>query len=903
MIKIFIFFVSFTYAQSIDVTFRYVEIPSDNFLRVFVPGTMPTGSNNDWGPNSNGFISPDAPSQMIYNEATDSYEKSYNLDVNEQYLYKIHFHHNSSGTNNSWISDPLNPEVTDDEWNNSILNVTDPLFFQPARHMNENNYVDGFSIGIFSSSTVDSILYCIGDDTLNGTSYYQENGIFHLPFNPPQSLYDPLWIQASIEGQLFEVYNVGSVDVVEEPLPDGVEMGPNWMDDTMVLALYAPAQPLIKVIVTSPGNSGDDSDAIIMNKDPELEDTWWIELDLPEGQYEYEYLLINGNRIADPLSRRLSNGRTLIEIGPGGVSTADDYNWQSSSYVRPSLDTLVIYELHVDDFAAQGNGQGQFSDVISRLDHLKSVGVNAIELLPITDFPGTHSWGYDPHLISAVESRYGSPADLKLLVDEAHMKGIAVIVDLVWNHIRSSSPVWEIQPDYSLNPYIKYHTELNPNETEGSWGMLDWDHFNSKTVEYINKVNRIWIDEYKVDGFRFDATRMMGWDINQPEYGFPAWTAAISNIDSTIYQIAEHLPADPWLIENTNMTSAWHDSFHDVILSDAHGQFNSATTFMRQVVQLHEYSNVGNNYNDRKQAVKYMISHDEQSILQEMVVFNNYSIQQARERDKFYATIMFTSLGIPMLFQGQEFGLQTGWNDDNNNGNYDEEKLQYRPVDWSLLDSEIGQSHLVHYRNLIKFRKKNPALHRGTFYDLWRYESERVIVYGYKDESVGNNGEQVVVIANFSEYDRTVNDVPFLSAGDWYNVFDPGNDLNTEDGNYGEYFISAKTAIVYSNNDWQLDVENSNTIPENFGTLDLYPNPFNGTLNISFTVDQKENSHISIYDITGRLIEKFAVNDSPQTLMKWDTKNYSGGSLSTGVYIVSLKTTTGVTNKKVLFLK
>tara|TARA_B100000401_G_C52752238_1_gene693812 strand:- start:287 stop:1342 length:1056 start_codon:yes stop_codon:yes gene_type:complete len=351
------------------------------------------------------------------------------------------------------------------------------------------------------------------------------------------------------------------------------------------------------------------------------------------------------------------------------------------------------------------------------------------------------------------------------------------------------------------------------------------------------------------------------------------------------------------------MTSAWHDSFHDVILSDAHGQFNSATTFMRQVVQLHEYSNVGNNYNDRKQAVKYMISHDEQSILQEMVVFNNYSIEQARERDKFYATIMFTSLGIPMLFQGQEFGLQTGWNDDNNNGNYDEEKLQYRPVDWSLLDSEIGQSHLLHYSKLIKFRKKNPAFHRGTFYDLWRYEAERVIVYGYKDESVGNNGEQVVVIANFSEYDRTVNDVPFLSAGDWYNVFDPGNDLNTEDGNYGEYFISAKTAIVYSNNDWQLDVENSNTIPENFGTLDLYPNPFNGTLNISFTVDQKENSHISIYDITGRLIEKFAVNDSPQTLMKWDTKNYSGGSLSTGVYIVSLKTTTGVTNKKVLFLK
>ncbi|GIS54583.1 hypothetical protein Ct9H90mP29_16250 [bacterium] len=196
-------------------------------------------------------------------------------------------------------------------------------------------------------------------------------------------------------------------------------------------------------------------------------------------------------------------------------------------------------------------------------------------------------------------------------------------------------------------------------------------------------------------------------------------------------------------------------------MSDAHGQYNSATTFMNQVVRLHEYSNVSNAYSDRRQAVKYMISHDEQSILQEMVVFNNYSIEEARERDKFYANILFTSLGVPMLFQGQEFGLQTGWNDDNNNGDY-EEKLQYRPIDWSLLNTDIGQGHLEHYSKLIKFRKENPAFYNGTFYDLWRYEAERVIAYGYKDESDGSNNDQVVVIANFSEYDRTVNPCTFF---------------------------------------------------------------------------------------------------------------------------------------------
>ena len=95
MVRIIIFLFTLGYAQSLDVTFRYVETPSDNFVRVFIPGTMPEGTNNDWGPNSNGFISPDAPSQMVYNEETSSYDKSYNLNVDDQYLYKIHFHHNS----------------------------------------------------------------------------------------------------------------------------------------------------------------------------------------------------------------------------------------------------------------------------------------------------------------------------------------------------------------------------------------------------------------------------------------------------------------------------------------------------------------------------------------------------------------------------------------------------------------------------------------------------------------------------------------------------------------------------------------------------------------------------------------------------------------------------------------
>ena len=892
------------YCLGLDVTFRYVETPNDDFVRVFVPGTMPSGTNNDWGPNSNGFIDPEAPSIMLYNEDTDSYEKTYDLTIGEEYLYKFHFHYNNSGTNNEWISDPLNSNSSDDGYDNSVLDVTDPLFFQPAKHLNDENDVEGLSVGIFSHGVIDFIDYWIGGDTLSGLDLLNEDGILYIPFDPPLLNSDQIWVQTSIDGDVYDVYGIGPIEIIEEPIPTNVVKGPNWIDDTMYLAIYAPGQPVMRVIVTSPGTTGTESDALTMKRDPDLEDVWWVELDLPIGQYEYEYLLISGNRVADPLSRRLTNGRTRIEIGPGGISTADDYVWQSVDFSRPSLDTLIIYELHVDDFSAQGNGQGKFEDVIYRLDHLRSVGVNAIELLPITEFPGTHSWGYDPKLMSAVESRYGTPEEFKLLVDEAHARGIAVILDMVWNHVRSSSPLWEIQPDYDLNPYIKRSNELNPNETEGSWGMLDIDHFDPKVIDYIDQVNRIWLDEYRVDGFRFDATRMIGWQLSQPDLGLPAWTSSIETLDPTIYQIAEHLPSDPWLIDATSLTSSWHDSFHDVLLNDAHGQYNSATTLMNQVVRLHEYSNIGNAYSDRSQAVKYMISHDEQSILQEMVVFNNYSIEEALERDKFYANILFTSLGVPMIFQGQEFGLQTGWNDDNNNGDY-EEKLQYRPIDWSQLGTDSGQSHLEHYTRLAKFRKSNPALSKGTFYDLWRYEAERVIVYGYKDETEGNNNDQVVVIANFSEYDRTVTNIPFLSSGTWYDAMDTDNDIFTADGNYGEYSIEGKTAIIYSNQQWDLDINDQHIHPDEYEVIQIFPNPFNARVQITLNLERETHGKVEIYDMGGKLVRSLVLGifDQGEHHLYWDSRSNNGISMSSGVYIVSFRSKLNSFNTKVLLVK
>ena len=895
-------FISFLNAQSqLSVTFRYIDTPEDNFVRVFVPGEM-----NDWGPNSNGFISPTASSLMQLDNSIDSYKKNYSLNIGQQYLYKMHFHYNNSGSNYAWISDPLNSLTTNDTWENSILNITDPLFFQPVRHMDSNGMVDGVSIGMFTNGNIDEVICVIGTDTIDTQNALSDEGVFYVSLDPPRSLYESYLIEATIDGNTQTAYSQSAIEIESEPLPAEVGLGPNWINNQMTIVVYAPSQPVMQLIISEAGSEGSASDAIVMKKATDLEHTWWLELDLPNGQYDYEYLLLDGNRIPDPFSRRLENNRTRIEIGPGGISTADDFQWQSNGYIRPAMDTLVIYELHIDDYAARGNGQGKFEHITEKLDYIKSVGINAIELLPVTDFPGVHSWGYDPNLISAIESNYGTPEEFKVLIDQAHLRGIAVIMDIVWNHIRSSSPIWRIQPNYDLNPYIKLHNELNPNETEGSWGMLDWDHFNIHTVQYINKVNNIWLEEYNIDGFRYDATRMIGWNLSQPEYGIPSWTSAIAESHPNVYQIAEHLPVDPWLINNTSLTSSWHDSFHDRLLEHIHGANPNTLTLMNQVVRLYEYFNSGSYYQNPTQAVKYMVSHDEQSFIQEMVVFNNYSIEQARAKDKFYASILFTSQGIPMVFQGQEFGLQTGWNDENGNGDY-EEKLEYRPIDWSYLSTASAQMHLEHYMKLIQLRKKNPALYKGTFFDLWRYDPERVIVYGYMDETIGSNNDQVVVIANFSNFTRTVYDVPFLSSGTWYNIIENNTSLTTNDGNYGVYTIPANTAHIYTNNLYSLGTESEpeNVISQKFRINSIYPNPFNPEINIDLFLENDGIVEISVFDILGkkvRLLHNDLMAAGGHKII-WDGKGAEGLNVSSGLYFISFRTESSVLSRKISLVR
>ena len=180
-----------------------------------------------------------------------------------------------------------------------------------------------------------------------------------------------------------------------------------------------------------------------------------------------------------------------------------------------------------------------------------------------------------------------------------------------------------------------------------------------------------------------------------------------------------------------------------------------------------------------------------------------------------------------------------------------------------------------------------------------------MIVYGYKDESEDNNNDQVVVIANFSEYDRTVNNVPFLSPGTWYDVMEPGNDLVTDDGNYGEYFIEGKTAIIYSNQQWDQDVQDRVTLPQKYGIIHSFPNPFNSRIQIKLNLDNDVRGKLMVYDLRGNLVStlKEGIFSQGDHTLYWDSTSMNGVSLSSGIYVVSFRSKTNSINSKVLLVK
>ncbi len=508
----------------------------------------------------------------------------------------------------------------------------------------------------------------------------------------------------------------------------------------MEFRLFAPHTERVDLI-----GSWDESATTAMTRGDD--GIWRADVELSDGRYTYRFRLpslspfMSGEtvEISDPKARLIDDWlgeASVIEIAGGeDVTTAPGYAWEHDDKPLPPNNELVIYELHVGEFGYADDSQGSFATVTERLDYLRDLGVNAVELMPVMSFAGSESWGYNVRYPFSLESSYGTPEDFKRFVDQCHARGIRVILDVVLNHSESEAPLTRIDFDYwyreregvpSFGPPFDYERH------DETIDVMPARAFAIETIEY-------WVQTYHIDGYRLDATAPIdNFDIVRAVRDRAYAVAG----PKPMYVVAEQLPEDPAIAgPDGPADGAWHQAFERAVVGWLCGEEGVDVAGIAAVLNP---ATAG--YARPELVVNYVESHDEHTLMHELAA-NDITGDAAFRKHKLAASLMFTAVGIPMLYQGQEFG------------GYRERDMEIRPLQWELLDGEYGLHLKEHYAFLARLRQDNAALRSAGLEVLHTGDGELVFRRG------GGDGEVIVAI-NLHDEDRHLS-VPFPDGAWW----------------------------------------------------------------------------------------------------------------------------------------
>jgi 1,4-alpha-glucan branching enzyme len=473
----------------------------------------------------------------------------------------------------------------------------------------------------------------------------------------------------------------------------------------------------------------------------------------------YRYVIINSGVQYSRLDAR--SYQVTESTGNSIVHDPKGYFWQTTDFVRPDWNKTVIYEMHVGTFA------GGFSQAATKLDYLKDLGVNAIELMPIWEFAGDSSWGYNGSHPFALESSYGSPDDLKHFVDEAHARGIAVLIDVLYNHWGPSDmSVWQYDgwSENNLGGIYFY----NDWRATTPWGDTRPDYGREEVRVYIRDNALYWLKEYRLDGLRVDGTKWIratddggtelpdGWSLLQ-------WiNNEVDAYDSSQLIICEDLAGDEWMTKTTGEGGAGFDSQWDIYwVHPIRGVIETQNDIDRSMWIVRD--SVMAVYNgDQTDRVIYTESHDEvangRSRVPEEIAPGDAGNWFARKRSTLGAALVFTSPGIPMLFQGQEF-LEDGYFHDDD------------PLDWTKTSTYSGILKL--YSDLVALRlnkEGNSSGLAGGSTNVHHLNDNGKLI-AYHRWGTGGVGDDVVVVMNFSINERQTYRIGFPHGGQWHMLF------------------------------------------------------------------------------------------------------------------------------------
>jgi 1,4-alpha-glucan branching enzyme len=469
---------------------------------------------------------------------------------------------------------------------------------------------------------------------------------------------------------------------------------------------------------------------------------------------EYKYVLLNGFQELwriDPYARHVTSS-----VGNGIIADAS-FDWGPEPYHTPPWHEMVVYEMHVGTFNDQPGGPpGNLNEAIARLPYLRDLGVTALELMPPYEFAGGFSWGYNPAYLFAIESDYGGPCALKEFVKAAHSLGMAVIFDVVYNHFGPSDlDLWQFD-GWSENGSggIYFYKGAQGNTP---WGPRP-DYGRPEVRQFIRDNALMWLEEYWVDGLRWDATayiRNAFGNDNNPANDLPAGWSLMQWINDEIdaeqpwkISIAEDMRNNPWLTRSTGAGGAgfdgqWDGQFVEQIreaIITPDDESRAMGTVRDAILHRFEDPDAREGF-DVFERIIYTESHDEvangKARLPEEIWPGNAGSWASRKRSTLGAALVMTSPGIPMIFQGQEL-LEDKWFRD------------VDPIDWSRKETYSGI--LAIYRDLIRLRRNGSGSTRGLTgqgVDVYHVnDADKVIAFHRWNQ--GGPGDSVVVVANMA---------------------------------------------------------------------------------------------------------------------------------------------------------
>ena len=675
----------------------------------------------------------------------------------------------------------------------------------------------------------------------------------------------------------------------------GSEDGIHYPTSTSAfLQLHAPGKEF--VFVVGDFNDWQLSFDYLMTQTPDG-NKHWLEIEGLEAgsSYRFHYhIMPDDMRVADPYSEIVLDPwndqwipestfpdlmpfpNMLTENTPVSVLTpgAPEFNWTDGDFERPDKASLVIYELLVRDFTEERN----YQTILDTLDYLDRLGINAIELMPINEFNGNDSWGYNPTFYQALDKAYGTPESFKALVDACHERGIAVILDVVLNHADYPNPFLKMywnQDDFQPAADNPWFNEVSPSPE--TW-FFDWNHDSPATKYFMKRTLKYWVDEYHIDGYRLDFSKGMTqtpgnvWGYDQArinllnEYAQHVWTD-----EPDVYMILEH-----WvdLSENQSLVNSgfmvWANSTHDY----SEAAMGYASDLSWASYQNQSMSNPG--------VVSYPESHDEERMMYKSLEYGNgdgsYQVSDLNTALHRIEAIQCFNLLLPgpkMLWQFEELGYDYSINTCSDGVTINDDcRTSAKPVRWDYRD--VPERYRIHQviSGLCDLKTNHPDPFQTTNYN-WD-------VGGYgKRLHLNGSTMNAVVVANFRVTELSM--IPgFQHTGTWWDYF-TGEAIQVDDVSA---FMSFAPGEYHVYVDQELDFPASvpPVLENESADYAIYPNPANDQAIWEFNEFLTQPS-VSIFDVTGKEVSAAC---SWNLLSNGQGISFKFDKIHSGVYVVQI---------------